>query len=477
MHAGASAPATRLACAACGAAPAPDAAFPATCPHAGRDDGDHLLARTLLPGARWEDAGEAQPFVRFRGLLHAATRARAGGMSDAEFVALVRELDAKVAAVDRGFVETPFGPADALATALGMAPGSLWLKDDTGNVAGSHKARHLFGLAIHLEIAERLGLASRAEHDRRGLAIASCGNAALAAATIARATGRPLRVFIPTDANPRVAEQLQALGATIAVCPRRDGVPGDPCVHGFHAALVEGALPFCVQGNENGLTVEGAMTLGWEIAAAARARGVVPARLFVQVGGGALGSAVSQALAEAHALGVLAARPKLHAVQTHGAWPLRRAYVRVRGTALDGIGIAHALGVEDASMDAPLAERLLAPDGREAVRTAMEHARAHRSEYMWPWESAPHSVAHGILDDETYDWAALVQGMLETGGWPVIASEETLVEARDLVQRAAGIRADATGAAAVAGLLAMRREGLLAADEAVVALVTGRDRD
>jgi threonine synthase len=469
-------PATRLRCAACGATPAASEPFPARCPAAGADDADHLLVRELDVARVRFDCGGEQPFVRFRELLHSYWRARSGGMSDVKFVALVGALDDAVASVDRGFAPTPFAAADGVGAALGMEPGALWIKDETGNVAGSHKARHLFGLALHLEVAEGLGLASRDEDDRCGLAIASCGNAALAAATIARAAGRPLRVFIPGDANPRVVEQLHSLGAHVAVCERREGVPGDPCVHAFQDALAHGALPFCVQGNENGLTIEGGMTLGWELAAGLATAGLAPSRLFVQVGGGALASSVVQALREARSLGVIAAVPRLHCVQTHGAYPLRRAYVRVRGDVLERLGLAPAAARDDVPGDAELAGRLLAPDARAAVAAALADARAHRSRYMWPWESAPHSVAHGILDDETYDWFALVEGMLETGGWPVLASEPTLLEARALARGPGGIPADATGAAALAGLVVLRGEGVVTADECVVALVTGRER-
>jgi cysteine synthase len=80
----------------------------------------------------------------------------------------------------------------------------LHIKDDTGNVGGSHKARHLFGVMLHLAVAR---------HDREGeLAVASCGNAALAAATLARAIHRPLRVFIPTWADPAVVDFPRVAG-------------------------------------------------------------------------------------------------------------------------------------------------------------------------------------------------------------------------------------------------------------------------
>ena len=470
-------PVTHLRCAACGAIPAAADPFPARCPRAGSDDADHLLVREVdAAHARFDSGGPPTPFARFRGLLHSWSRARAGGMSDEEFVSRVGSLDLALGGVDRTFAPTPLRRADAVAAALGMEAGSVWLKDETGNVAGSHKARHLFGLLLHLEVSERLGLITRSESDRRGLAIASCGNAALAAATLANAVGRPLRVYIPTDAHPRVVERLGSLGAEVVVCERVPGQAGDPCVHRFREAIAAGALPFCVQGNENGLTIEGGMTLGWELASDMAAASLEPSRLFVQVGGGALASATVQALRGARALGATRTRPRLHAVQTLGAWPLRRAWARVRDSALARLGRPALPEADDPALDAEAAATLAAPGAREAVRGALAEARAHRSRYMWAWEEPPHSVAHGILDDETYDWFTIVEDTLESGGWPVTVDEATLLSARDLAQGPGQIPADATGAAALAGLVALRRAGSVDPAESVVVLVTGRER-
>ncbi len=464
-------PATRLECAGCGAAP--DARAPFRCANTGRDDLDHIVARRLdTARVTFPRTGAANPFVRFRALLHSYHAARAGGMSDADFVALVEELDRAVAAVDgRGFVTTPFAGSGALGESLGFASGGgVWVKDETGNVSGSHKARHLFGLALLLEVMERTGLATRAEHDRRGLAIASCGNAALAAAVVARASRRPLKVFIPPDADPRVVERLQSLGARIAVCARAVGEKGDPCVHAFHRALDAGALPFCCQGSDNGLTIEGGETLAWEIAAALAGEGRALDRLFVQVGGGALASACAQGLREAVSLGALARLPRLHAVQTFGAFPLRRAYERARARILARLG--GASGADDTAA----AERMRAPDAADVVREELRHAQTHRSEFMWAWEEPPKSIAHGILDDETYDWHAVVTGMIESGGWPVIVSEERLAEANALARSSTGIHADHTGSSGLAGLIELRSSGLVAPDESVAVLFTGVER-
>jgi len=76
---------------------------------------------------------------------------------------------------------------------------SIWVKDETDNVAGSHKARHMFGLLVHLEVVRRLGMTER---PLPPLAIASCGNAALAAAVVAAAgAGDSWSSFRPTPSR------------------------------------------------------------------------------------------------------------------------------------------------------------------------------------------------------------------------------------------------------------------------------------
>ena len=430
---------TRLVCAGCGAEPDPGEPFPFACPHSGRGDVDHVLHRALDTTRVRFPAGdeEPNPFIRYRQLLHAYHVAAEGGIGDAEFCALVRRLDERIAAVDgHGFTVTPFGRSGELSERLGFSPdGGVWVKDETGNVSGSHKARHLFGVLVYLEVVERLGRTA----ERPDLAIASCGNAALAAAVVAAAGERTLRVFVPVDADPLVLGRLEELGASVTVCPRTAGVAGDPTVLRLQQALGEGALPFTCQGNLNGLAVEGGETLAWEIAST----GEPVERLIVQVGGGALASACSHGLRDAHALGACDTRPRLDTVQTEAAWPLKRAFDLV---------VAH---------DAP---------------GALLYASHHRSEFMWPWEQEPHSVAHGILDDETYDWLAVVDGMLTTGGTALVVGESTLERANALAREATGIAVDPTGSSGLAGLLALREAGDVGDGERVALLFTGVSR-
>ncbi|MGH2570361.1 MAG: hypothetical protein ACRDGR_04005, partial [bacterium] len=136
---------SRFECAGCGAI-IDDEDRPAfRCPAQRRgDDVDHVLARRLdLDAVRFpRDAPGANPFLAYRDLFHVRHFARAHGIPDGEIDAIVGELDAKVAAVDgRGFRETPFARSEPLSRALGFVePGGVWVKDETGNVAGSHKA-------------------------------------------------------------------------------------------------------------------------------------------------------------------------------------------------------------------------------------------------------------------------------------------------------------------------------------------------
>jgi threonine synthase len=433
--------ASRLVCAGCGAAPRATAPYPFRCPNASHgDDVDHVLRRELdLSWMAFPSDGEPNPFVRYRGLLHAYHLALASGLTDETFVALVHALDDRVAEVDgHGFVVTPFARSPELSDALGLsARGGVWIKDETGNVSGSHKGRHLFGVALWLALVEQLGLSDPL--DRRPLAIASCGNAALAAAVIAKAAERELEVYVPVDADPVVLARLEALDAKVVVCPR-DEAPGDPTYRRLLRALEEGAIPFTCQGNLNGLAVEGGQTLGWEIASA----GEQVDRILIQVGGGALASACIHGLREAAQLGAIGAVPRVDTVQTEGAWPLKRAFDEIRGSA--------------------------------SPAEALRFASHHRSAFMWPWEDEPHSVAHGILDDETYDWLAVVEGMLASGGEALVVDEETLRGANELARETTEIDVDHTGSAGLAGLLALRATGDVGDDERVAVLFTGAVR-
>lgn len=336
--------------------------------------------------------------MRYRERLGSYRAAIESGWSDERFVEMVGSLDAAVADVwGSGFTVTPVTTESALAAAVGVD--ELWVKDETGNVSGSHKARHLFGLALWMAVREPADDGAR-------LAIASCGNAALAAGVIAAAMRRPLDVFVPTWADESVVAKLVDLGATIVRCERRDGELGDPTVLRMREAVAGGALPFGCQGPDNGLTIDGGRTIGWELADQTHGLDAV----YVQMGGGALASSLARGLAEG------GSATRVIAVQTEGCAPFDRAWRRA-----EEVGLAAVLH--------------------------------HRSTAMWPWDSEPTSAATGILDDETYDWAGIVEGLERTGGQSVVVPEAAVVDAHRLAHEHTSIDVDPTGTAGLAGAL------------------------
>jgi threonine synthase len=450
-----------------------DDPFPFRCPNArGGDDIDHVLAVVLDPSrVRFPVGGKPNPFIRYRALLHSYHVATARMMSDAGYVGAVAELDSAVAGVDgRGFVPTPFAPSAPLSGHFRLETGHVWVKDETGNVSGSHKARHLMGLLIHLTVAERLGLMPSGNL-RPDLAIASCGNAALAAAVLARAGGRRLRVFVPTAADVMVTAQLNRLGAEVTICPRETGTNGDPTYHHLQQAVRGGALPFTCQGPDNGLTIEGGKTLAYEMISELATGHRQLDRLFVQVGGGALASACVQGFQDAVQLGALGRMPRIHAVQTLAVHPLKHAYEAVTERILTRLGReASPQGQERR------AEAILAYAASPMVAEEVHYAATHRSEFMRPWKREPRSVAAAMIDDETYDWLAVTRGMIASGGYPIVVSDRILLEANRLARETTGINVDPTGSAGLAGLLQLYGEGQIRSDEQLAVLFTGVQR-
>lgn len=418
--------------------------------------------------------------------------------SDAAATA-IGELDAAVAAVEgHGFEPTPFAPAPELAGAAGIGDAELWIKDETGNVSGSHKARHLFGVAL----AHRLGDSGGDGSDAAPYAIASCGNAALAAAVVARAVGRPIDVFVPTWANEAVVDRITELGGRVVPCEREPGVPGDPAHHAMLAAIEAGAVPFSCQGTETPATIDGGRTLAWEMVDALLEHdGGRPAhldRLFVQVGGGALATAVVTGLAAVADRGDLARLPVVHAVQPEGNHPLVRAWdtlalesltperapnTRDSSYFLDRIVRAQAVpeGTMDNGRRAAIAESIGPIEG-DRLRELVGRLRYDPERYMRVWEKEPVSYASGILDDITYDWVDIVEAMLASGGWPLVAAEGDLRRAHRLAHEHTDIDVCPTGAAGLGGLLALTAAGDgsgaagVSPRERVAVLFTGRMR-
>lgn len=297
--------------------------------------------------------------------------------------------------------------------------------------------------------------------EQRRLAVASCGNAGLAAATIAAAAEWPIDVCIPDTAAAGVVKQLQSLGkhVNIVSCARDTATvqtpfgpvaadtEADPTVAVFKNLVKDhDSIPFSVQGSECGMAVEGMHTLAWEILQQSKDLGLPLEfeNLFVQVGGGALGAGLIQGMERA-ARGdleevtpgtTLAKVPSLVCVQAEGNAPLNRAFEKMQA------------------------------QGVPAVKAAKQ-----RDEYMFAWAD-PKSVAFGILDDETYDWVELSRGMQDSNGGTLVVNDKTIEEANEYIKTKHQVNACHTGSVGLAGLMTKPN----ATDKPSIVVFSGVDR-
>jgi threonine synthase len=391
----------------------------------------------------------------------------------------------------RGFAVTPLAEAAGLASALGRT-GRLWVKDETENVTGSHKGRHLMATLLYLEALRAL----KGEGAKKVLAVYSCGNAALAAAAVARAGAYELHAFVPDDVDPAVAAMLAERGAVVEKVPRSSTGEGDPCYLAFRKALNQlGWLPFACAGNDNWSNIEGGATLGWEMVMQLRERSEKIDSVVIQVGGGALARSVAQAFEEALQLGFIRSLPRIHVCQPEGGFPFVRAYVlalaeisRRSGHAFDlrydrnadpvvqlqktaafararPDQIQEAAAFVQSSFDSPL------------VQSVLNDMAGKPARFMWPWDGAsPHSLAHGILDDVTYDWYYLLRAVLRSGGRAEILAEDTIRSTHETAQSCTGIPVCPTGASGLAGLIQLQASGAITPREAAGLFFTGFDR-
>ncbi len=256
-----------------------------------------------------------------------------------------------------------------------------------------------------------------------------------------------------------------------------------------------GFLPFACAGNENWSNIEGGATLGWEIVLELGERRAAVDHVVLQVGGAAFARAVAQAFEEAHALGFLERLPKIHACQPEGGFPFVRAWALALAKIAARTGAPAALPYDrrlppDAALGR-LAAFLRAEPGRTAA-LADETARRFETpevqavlggiaerpgEVFWPWDgAAPHSLAHGILDDYPYDGLELLRALLRCGGQAVILAEERIRSAWETARTTTGIDVCPTGAAGLAGLMELEAAGALDPAQAVLLVFTGRNR-
>lgn len=249
------------------------------------------------------------------------------------------------------------------------------------------------------------------------LVSASSGNAATSLAAWCARFGLKCVTFVPVDAPKSKLAQLQMLGASVYRVRERESGK-DPTAEMLSICVKKfGWHPVPSFGSFNPYQIEGAKTVAYEIAEQVDADAVV-----VPVGGAGLLLGILKGFREYRAINWIEKEPLVHAVQSEGCAPFVRAWRE-----------------------------------RSEVRA---------------WEN-PRTVASGIADPYTWDGNSALKLMYKNGGTAVAVPDSLILEAQKLLANYAGIFAEPTGSTSLAGIIALRDEGLIQRTDNVVCLVTG----
>ena len=395
-------------CAVCQTTVPIDTPQPWRCPN-GVADPHHVLHLVEDPMVG-DELDDANPFVRFAPRMAWWAFADMHGMRESERLAIVAE-------VADDFTITPFDRSPQLSEAVGV---DIWVKDETGNVAGSHKARHLAGILLQLLAAERARPARRTPtagdcvvRQRRHRRRHACQPSRVAA--------RRVRADLDERRRWRSAASAST-PRSIAVSVAR---PTRPAIRRC-CASARRSPPARFRSRCR------ARRTHWRSMLGARSGGRSGRRLR-RCNRGATGES-----------------PFRSAV---GRWP-----------PCVGVGLGRDVRLDTVQADgcAPLAETW------ERI-VDIDHPERYWAQVMRPWPN-PMSVADGILDDETYDWIADVSVMVESGGAPIVASEPDIRAAHEIA-RQAGFDVSATGSAGLAGVLSVRHT--LHVNDQVIVIMSG----
>lgn len=263
--------------------------------------------------------------------------------------------------------------------------------------------------------ASALVAAAALRHRVPVVAAASTGNAAVSMAGACAAVGLPFVAFLPARAPAARCDQLRGYGATVVT------VAGDyATATTLSFAACDEFGWYCRTSAVNPYTTQGKKTAALEILE--QLDWVVPDAVVVPVGDGNILVGLHRGFRDAYALGWVDRLPRLIGVQAAGAPAVHDAWSRGAGdvAAMPADTVAGGIGVES-----PL-------DGYRAL---------------------------GAVRD--------------TGGAVVVVTDPAIRAARDRLARRAGVAADLAAAATVAALPRLREDGLLAATDRVVLVITG----
>jgi len=248
----------------------------------------------------------------------------------------------------------------------------------------------------------------------RVVACASTGNTSASMSAYAARAGLKSLVILPKDKVAK-GKLMQAVlhGAILAFI---DG--------SFDDALrvviqVAEKYPVYVLNSLNPWRIEGQKTLAFEVADEIG----VPDWVIVPVGNGGNISAIWEGFKELKEAGLINELPKLAGVQASGAAPLAKAF-------REGLSVPEFI-------------------------------------------DNPETIATAIRIGKPVNWPRVLKAIKESEGVLTDVSDEEIISAQEALARLEGIGVEPASAASLAGLIRLRREGLIDRDESVVLIATG----
>ncbi len=314
--------------------------------------------------------------------------------------------DSSIVSLGEGW--TPLIKAPEYGRLIGIE--SLWCKVEGQNPTGSFKDR-----------AASLGLSLAKEWRKKGVFVASSGNAAAAVAAYSARAGIQCLVLIREDSTPSKLGQISMYGANLLRV--RDIFKSEESLE-YALNLTQRSLPdwlnHFIWASYNPLLVDGLKTLAYEIASDSGEDGI-PDYVFVPTAGGDLLYGIYKGFAELKATGTVSKIPKMVVVQGKGANPIVAA-------------------LEMGSSKVPQ---------RESAETV---AGALRSTF-----GAEHPLA----------------AVRQSRGFGVVVTDEEILRAHRDVARLDGIFCEVSSATALAAIAKSIKEKKIEKDEKALAILTG----
>jgi len=317
---------------------------------------------------------------------------------------------------DPGFLETPLRSAGytpvysfkTMAKQIGID--NLWIKDDSRNPTASFKDR-----------ASAIVVAKARERHSEIIVTASTGNAGAALAGMSAAVGQKAIIFAPKTAPTAKVAQLLVYGAKVFLV---DGTYDDAFELSINAANEFGW--YCRNTGYNPFTLEGKKTAAfeiWEFFKNFKTDSGIksPLKIFVSVGDGNIISGLHKGFKDLYELGWLEELPSLYGVQAEGSASISNAWFS-------------------------------------------------RTEIIQPVSAK--TIADSISVDLPRDGVRAIRAMRETGGRPVLVSDDEIIRAISELGKY-GIFTEPAGAASYAGIIKAITHGWITKDDNVMIVVTG----